>query len=217
MQLSSFGKWLSTVANDATSPAVVPEPLLAGPLQDPVLLASRLKEALTQRGLFYESHLAQWAAGTLQLDEILKEPQGKLSRKAGGKDGPEVAGQSMDAGFADQSTLPLIKEQLLLLQTRVLTWQGEAWPGQGMEISIAEKGEVEDAGVEATLALELPHLGGVEAKLRLSKEGLYLEFVCNQDGTSSLLKEGREELRTALAAAGLQLTGLASKDGEGGE
>jgi hypothetical protein len=217
VQLSSFGKWLSTVASDATSQIAAPEPLWDGPLQDTALLANRLKEALTQSGLFYESHLAQWAAGSLQLDEILKEPQGELSRRIVEKETSGDAGESMDAGFADSSTLPLIKEQLLLLHTGVLAWQGEAWPGQGMQISIAGRGEVEDTGIEATLALQLPHLGEVEAKLHLGKEGLSLEFGCNRAGSSSLLREGRDELRAALDAAGLRLSGWASKDAERGE
>ncbi|HJV36675.1 hypothetical protein [Geomonas sp.] len=55
VQLSSFGKWLSTVASDATSPAAVLEPLLASPLLDTPLLASRLREALTQGGLLCSS------------------------------------------------------------------------------------------------------------------------------------------------------------------
>lgn len=213
VQLSSLGKWLASVANDASSLPADLEPLIESPVQDPALLAGRLKEALTQGGLFYESHLAQWVAGSLKLEEILKEPQGKLSRLTGREcaDHPEGA---QDAGFADSRTLPLIKEQLLLFNSGVLFWKGEAWPGQGMEISITGRDTGDDAAVEANLSLKLPHLGGVDARLSFGKEGLSLDLVCEQPGVSTILRQGRDELRVALASAGLHLTRLAAKDGE---
>lgn len=215
--LSSLGKWLSSVARDAPSLPVLQGTLLESPAQDTTLLAARLRAALTQGGLFYESHLAQWAAGGVQLGEILKEPQGKLSRAALGDDGPDATSEQ-EAGFADSRTLPLVKEQLLLLNSGLLSWKGEAWPGQGMELAVtprdAEEGE---AGVEATLSLDLAHLGGVEAKLRFGPDGLFVEFVCRRSGSSALLKEGGDALRSALASSGLHLTRMVAKDGEATE
>ena len=210
VRLSSMGKWLAGVVQDAPAPAYLKEPLLEGPPQGSALLAARLKTVLTQSGLFYESHLAQWASGSLQLSEILKEPQGKLSRAASGGEAPER--ESSDAGFADSRTLPLIKEQLQLLNSGVLTWKGEAWPGQGVELTVTEReAEPDQAGIEAALSLELPNLGGVEAKLRFGAQGLGVELVCDRPGSAALLKEGGDGLRTALASSGLHLNRLAAK------
>ncbi|AHB08747.1 hypothetical protein U875_24170 [Pandoraea pnomenusa 3kgm] len=39
------------------------------------LLASALKEALSASGLFYESHLAQWASGSRSFEQLQAEPQ----------------------------------------------------------------------------------------------------------------------------------------------
>lgn len=212
VQLSSVGKWLATVANDVVPLPANLEPLLDSPPQQPVLLANRLKEALTRCGLFYESHLAQWAAGNLQLEEILKEPQGKLSQLAAETKGAGGQGEPLDAGYADSRMLPLIKEQLLLAHNRVFSWQGEAWPGQGLEISIRERDCEEETGIEASLALQLPTLGAVAATLNFGKGGLSLQLVCDRVGSPSFLKEESGELRVALASAGISLARLAAKD-----
>jgi len=215
VKLSSMGKWLSGVIQDAPSLPVVQQTLLESPSQGTTLMATRLKAALTQTGLFYESHLAQWAAGDLLLKDILKEPQGKLSRALAGEPGPEQASEKGAAGFADGRTLPLIREQLLLLNSGVLAWKGEAWPGQGMDLAItARDPEDGEAGVEATLSLGLAHLGGVEAKLRFGPEGFFVDFVCERPGSSAVLKKGGDGLRLALASSGLHLTRMAARDDE---
>jgi len=214
VSLSSMGKFLSGVAHDVPSSELAGGTLLESPAQGAPLLGDRLKAALTQSGLFYESHLAQWASGGLLLEELLKEPQGKLSRAA--RPGlPDGTTEAEEAGFADSRTLPLVKEQLHLLNSGVLSWKGEAWPGQGMELAVtarnAQEGERE---VEATLTLALPHLGGVEAKLRFGAEGFFVDFVCDHPGSAALLKDAGGELRSALAAIGLHLTRMVAKDGE---
>ncbi|MCM0081720.1 flagellar hook-length control protein FliK [Geomonas sp. Red32] len=213
VKLSSMGRWLSNVAMGAGPMEGPQEPLLEGAPQVPALLAERLKAALTQVGLFYESHLAQWAAGGLQLSELLKEPQGKLSRIFKGRGGREE-NRTEGEEIADPGTLPIVKEQLLLLNSGVLNWKGEAWPGQGMEIAIRQGSENEEGSVEADLSLLLPHLGGVRAKLALGREGLSLELVCDQPGVAQTMREEGDRLRSSLAAAGVSLTRMAAKDVE---
>lgn len=214
VRFSSMGKWLAGVVRNAPSLTIVLQTLLESPAQASALLADRLKAALTQTGLFYESHLARWVAGGLQLSEILKEPQGKLSRAASVDDGPDEADETVDAGFADRRTLPLIKEQLLFMNSGVLSWKGEAWPGQGMELAVtARDANDAEAGIEATLSLELAHLGGVEAKLRFGPEGFFVDFVCDRPGSAAMLKKEGEQLRSALASSGLHLTRMVAKDG----
>jgi len=55
------------------------QPLLAQPPQTGTELAPILGKAVTQSGLFYESHQAQWVAGKLSLASLLREPQGLRS------------------------------------------------------------------------------------------------------------------------------------------
>lgn len=215
VKLSSMGKWLADVAKNA--PALpVQQPLLEHPEQSTHQLAAGLKSALTQTGLFYEAHLAQWAGGALSLKELLREPQGKLSRivKEGEGEGEGGEGVMDAAGFADGRTLPLIREQLLLLNSGVLAWQGAAWPGQDMKLAIKEGDrDPSEPAIEATLSLDLPRLGGVEARLVFGADGLELEFICTEPGSAELLKGKSGELRGALGSCGVQLTRMAAKDG----
>lgn len=71
---------LSTLAQGQTSPLSKSAPLLtaAGP-ESTKDLAVVLQKTLTQSGLFYESHQAQWVTGQRSLHELLQEPQGRLS------------------------------------------------------------------------------------------------------------------------------------------
>lgn len=58
------------------------QPLLAQAPQSQaaaVELAPTLAKAVTQSGLFYESHQAQWVTGKLPLEQLLQEPQGQRS------------------------------------------------------------------------------------------------------------------------------------------
>ncbi|GFO63528.1 flagellar hook-length control protein FliK [Geomonas paludis] len=212
VQLSSMGKWLADVVENAPGLPPAMEPLVEHPEQAAAQLAGRLKTSLTQNGMFYESHLAQWALGGLPLKELLKEPQGKLSRLlADGERGS--AGDDTGGAIADSRTLPLIKEQLHLLNSGVLAWHGETWPGQEMTLVVGEgSAEQWEQGIEANLSLELPRLGGVKAKLRFTPEGINVEMVCDRPGASEVMRQASGELRASLAAQGLHLNKMAAKD-----
>lgn len=56
---------------------LLPEPPLTQ--KAAVQLAPTLANAVTQSGLFYESHQAQWVTGQRPLEQILQEPQGQRS------------------------------------------------------------------------------------------------------------------------------------------
>ncbi|MBJ6800096.1 flagellar hook-length control protein FliK [Geomonas propionica] len=212
VQLSSMGKWLADVVENAPGLPPASEPLVEHPEQAAAQLAGRLKTSLTQNGMFYESHLAQWALGGLPLKELLKEPQGKLSRLLSEGEG-DAAGEQAGGAIADSRTLPLIKEQLHLLNTGVLAWQGEAWPGQEMRLVVGEgSAEQWEQGIEANLSLDLPRLGGVKASLRFTPEGINVQLVCDRPGASELMRQASGELRASLAAQGLHLNKMAAKD-----
>jgi hypothetical protein len=58
------------------------QPLLAQPpgsAQAAAQLAPTLARAVTQSGLFYEAHQAQWVTGKMPLTQLLQEPQGQRS------------------------------------------------------------------------------------------------------------------------------------------
>lgn len=61
-------------------PLVDTIPITEGGTPPPTLqFANALRDAISQSGLFYESHQAQWAVGERPLTELLREPQAQLS------------------------------------------------------------------------------------------------------------------------------------------
>jgi hypothetical protein len=58
------------------------QPLAKAPPTSAQDLLPLLKQAITQSGMFYESHQAEWIEGRFPKAELLQEPQGKLSSPA---------------------------------------------------------------------------------------------------------------------------------------
>ncbi len=56
------------------------QPIAATPPTKGSELVPLLKQAITQSGMFYESHQAQWVISRLPTEALLAEPQGKLSQ-----------------------------------------------------------------------------------------------------------------------------------------
>lgn len=120
---------------------------------------------------------------------------------------------------------PLVQQQLDALATQTFAWQGQIWPGQQMSWEIEEqqdnkRGDIdENAGRWQTrLMLTLPHLGGIEAQLRL-RAGNEIEISLSADsaGGTATLDAGGDQLRRQFEAAGLTLTQLQVKRGEAAE
>lgn len=85
--LSSAGRLISALltGQNASGPTQLAggSPLVSSPPADASaarqMLAPALQQALTQSGLFYESHQQKWLSGKVQVADMLMEPQGKLS------------------------------------------------------------------------------------------------------------------------------------------
>jgi hypothetical protein len=82
--LSPAGRLLTSLLQLAQEDGAPPTalvgktPLLARPDAPAAHIASALQQAIGFSGLFYESHVAQWANGTRPLAELLNEPPAKL-------------------------------------------------------------------------------------------------------------------------------------------
>jgi hypothetical protein len=82
--LSPAGRLLTNLLQlaqeDGAPPAALvgKTPLLAHPDAPTAQIATALRQALSFSGLFYESHVAQWANGTRPMVELLNEPPVKL-------------------------------------------------------------------------------------------------------------------------------------------
>lgn len=84
--LSQTGKLISTLYAGAEQSkdkgVTLPAPITTAPPTSAEDLMPKLKQALQQSGMFYESHQADWVEGRLAKSALLLEPQGKLSAPA---------------------------------------------------------------------------------------------------------------------------------------
>ncbi|MFN0041203.1 MAG: flagellar hook-length control protein FliK [Burkholderiales bacterium] len=230
-QLSNAGRLLSSLFEGESETSAAHQarsPLFAGPPPPTAHAAAILQSALHLSGLFYESHQAQWVAGKRSTAQILAEPQGRLAPLARSHPDPsDPAGLSNEAAAVGQSiaageeagrvavrpeSFPILRDQLALLESGQMIWRGEAWPGQGMQWSIAE--EANNAAPasgrvwQTRIRLTLPALGVVDARIRLSGTGASLHIEGDTANHASLLREHMPALASGLAAAGVSVNAL---------
>ncbi len=222
-------------ARAAPAPLNGNQPLIKG-FPDAAQLAPALKEALSQSGVFYEAHQARWAAGQLPTEALRQEPQGKLPPSLPPAPHPETAAPArgepaqaqVQTQAAQQASLipreltPIVQQQLDALATQNYAWQGQIWQDQKLWWEISE--DAENAGREGDeagkhwqtrLKLDLPVLGGIEARLCLSPGGqLDLQMTADSGEGEARLREHLERLRERFAAAGLNLAQLQLQHGE---
>lgn len=172
-RVSDTGRWLSGFlgATSEQLPAQatlgILRTLLGEPPVDSTQVGQLLQRGLRESGLFYESHLARWFGGDYPLEDLLREPQGKLSHlkqpalmpqtaaaqteelaratmKTGSLEVMEAmlkragSGNPQD-GVTDQRIHTVVQEQLTALQSGQVLYRGDLFPGQKMEWSVSER------------------------------------------------------------------------------
>lgn len=185
----------------ATEPAAV----------DVRMLAASLKAAVAGSGLFYESHVAQWADGRLSIDDIQREPQARH----GTHFQPDLLGSD---GFSDPrhaQVAAIIAAQLDTLENTRFTWRGDAWPGQQMEWEVERQDQERHPAQrspepvwQSSVRFELSHLGAVAASIRLCGNRLQMQVHAETPDAALALKSNASGLADAMASAGLLLDGL---------
>jgi hypothetical protein len=161
---------------------------------------------MAKSGLFYESHVAEWAQGTRAQAELAAEPQARGM-----------------APPSDPATAQLINLQLNAHEQARVAWQGQLWPGQELrwEIQLEQPerdapepdprggdGEDGQGSWQSSLTLRFGRLGEVAAKVVLSGGQLHIRLDAPETARASL-QAGSARLAEALDAAGTPLTTLA--------
>jgi hypothetical protein len=224
-QLSQTARMLSELMqrlpqHPALPTLVPPAPLLDQPPALPAELALALRTALVRSGLFYESHLANWAAGQDSLDGLMQEPQNRLAAADAARaaanpptlpDGGETAAQKpLNPMHA------LLSQQLQVLESPQFVWRGEVWPGQTLEWQLRREtdpaqdqsaaADEADAGWESRLRLTLPQLGTVSVHIRLdAQQAFSIRMMPEQPEIEPLLQQHQDTLIERLSAAGCTL------------
>ena len=219
---------ISDHAETQAAPLNKTAPLLSAAPSDIKEFAASLRNTLSQSGLFYESHQAQWVAGERKLTDLLQEPQGKLSvlnpvtgaeitQKTAPvsmpSDGPLAQSASRMPVHAEAVTL--VQQQLQTLDSHQLVWQGQVWQGQPMEWRVEERGareggvgEVEVPHWQTSLRLHLPRLGDVQASLAFTQQGLRIDLKAADAGTADAMRGAQDKLRSSMEASGLNVLAM---------
>jgi hypothetical protein len=188
-------------------------PLLPGPGPDSGALAGALRDGIAKSGLFYESHVAEWAQGQRTLAELAAEPQ--------------MAGTRPGAPDSDPATAQLISMQLAAHEQDRLAWQGQLWPGQPLQLEVRRDerdGSGRDGGDgagehswQSRLRLRFGALGELAASVVLAGEQLHIQLDAGSAATGALLRAHAASLAQALAAAGTPLATLTVNDPKAGD
>ncbi|HEY4542313.1 MAG TPA: flagellar hook-length control protein FliK, partial [Noviherbaspirillum sp.] len=120
----------------------------------------------------------------------------------------------------DPELARLVQSQLHTLEQQQVRWQGELWPGQHMEWDVTEERPHDDperregSAWTSVVRFELPHLGPVEATLRLVGEHVQLQIRTEGDAAVTSLRAHAPLLAEALDAAGSPLAAFQVQRGE---
>lgn len=184
-------------ANGLAAKYIAHAPITHNP-KNPDIVSQQLKAAISNSGLFYESHLRAFVEGHRQLAMLKQEPQNQLQNMA-------------------QTLLP---QQLHILEHQRLSWHGEAWPNQKMDWDVYTQnqqenqernpyqGADEQTAIASDITLHLPNLGKVTAKISIKSGRMHIGIQAEQKASLQLLREKSPSLTSAIESTGQKLEGL---------
>jgi hypothetical protein len=208
-------------------------PLVAAGAPDPERLQQGLKEALGKSGLFYESHVAEWAEGKRPLLDLMREPQNQRAQAQQQAAGPQTSESLARAAFAspDLSAAQMINQQLHAHEQQRVQWLGQAWPGQPIQWDVQreeQRGNKNQSGDgdgdeaeqvwRSGVRFRLPLLGKVSAAVTLVGGQVHIQVQTGSGDSADTLRAWAGQLQQAMAAAGSPLASLtiAQESGDDG-
>ncbi|MEQ1667368.1 MAG: flagellar hook-length control protein FliK [Sulfuriferula sp.] len=229
-EISNTAKLITTLlqaSSNQTQPAVVGNntPIISSTMPATPEIAASLKQAITQSGVFYESHLAAWVSGQMSLPAIKQEPQAQLVNQMNAlvtNTDPANTAITKQADVTNNPVLNnLLNAQLHTLENNHIMWQGQAWQGQAMQWAISQDTPQQQSNQEdrhqiwrSDVKFELPGLGTITATLRLNGEHLSVQIRTDNDSTTNTLQTNSQSFQDALAAVGIPLDALLVKHHE---
>ncbi|QWD13746.1 flagellar hook-length control protein FliK [Polynucleobacter paneuropaeus] len=169
-------------------------PMLQNP-QNSQLTAAQLQNAIVMSGLFYESHLANFAKGKWPLNALMKEPQNRPNFNAS-----QVVNKQLDA-----------------LENQAIRWSGNIWPGQQMDWRLTyeqdqssplSSGDNQDQTIVSVIELDLPKLGKVQARLSMRANVLSVQLKADKSQTENLFRNEISELKNTFNANGQEFKAM---------
>lgn len=222
--ISSTGKLISALLQDAHKQSTptsqntqISPSISSGSSINSTELPSLLQKAISQSGLFYEFHQAQWINGEKTLQSLHQEPQNKMNSTLMAAMDQSVAravaasSNTMDIAVNNQINT-LVTQQLSTLETGQVVWRGEIWHNQPMEWEIYEQPEdhkqnehEQTVQWHTKLHLTMPNLGEITARIAFGPHGLTIKLDAIDRNTIDLLKNNQQPLASQIQAAGLNV------------
>lgn len=215
-ELSKAGRAITSILTQAESAPGAPTsitgkaPLGVPPAMDTTQLAQNLHDSVGNSGLFYESHVAEWAEGKRPLATLMNEPQ--MQRALQGEMTRVMQG-------TDLASAQFINLQLLTHEQGRVVWQGEAWPGQQMEWQINKDGQSgqpnddrqagsDEQAWRSGVRFRFPLLGDVSASVVLVGGRVHIQMQAGSADSAAVLRSNSGALERSLEAAGAPLSSL---------
>lgn len=195
----------ATIRAQASQAALLPDPSLPAPEHE-----THLKATVEKSGVFYEAHQKAWVDGRLPLEELKQEPQARLPAT------PTTADTSAGKPAVTPEAGHLVQRQLDTLEQRQFMYTGQAWPGQFVQWQIQPEegderkgnGKQDMRAWHTSLAMSLPALGGLAARLRLVGNQVQLTFDTDNPEAAALIEQYQQQLAGSMEAAGLALASM---------
>ncbi|SFM98663.1 hook-length control protein FliK [Formivibrio citricus] len=154
------------------------------------------------------------AAKQMQVAQFGNTASFALQEKGGETLKAEVMPQPAQLqGQPEQTVRHIVQQQVQLLESHPLVWQGQAWPGQTLQWQLEVENEREAGQSEGEpqrtwqtrLDMNLPRLGEVGVVATLRGGQFTLRFEASNENTVSLLQRSQSILAGRFEAAGLLL------------
>lgn len=190
-------------------------PVMAHPGQPAQVIAGALRDTIQFSGLFYESHVAEWAAGKRPITDLHKEPQQMMRLSA------EQAAAILTRPDATQTQLgQIVQMQLQTADQPQVIWQGMVWPGLFMQWEMHQDpgGEDKDENGEplpppwhSVVRLQFEKLGEVTAAIKLHGKNISIQIRTENEVVALLLRSASKKFMASMEAAGSPLQSLTIK------
>lgn len=190
----------------------------------PLILENQLKTAISQSGLFYESHVVDFLYGKRSRQDLAQEPQAKLTLT---KNSAENSNDRflLNQTEQDQQTMAeLVRQQLDTLDQGKLSVTGMLTPQTSFQWDVVEQDtssakdtpdKAADSEVthQSYLRVDLPHLGVVAIQINLHADQVQLSLKGESAKTVAELHSHFAALKQAIELSGTSLQSFqASQD-----
>jgi hypothetical protein len=172
-------------------------------------LAKQVSAAIENSGLFYESHLQQWANGQRSTDQITREPQARFGQEQ------VISEKGMNPAAVDQS-VKLVTAQLATLDSNRISLALGGLLGQPVQIDIepdpddSTPGDEQQANGEparpwvARLKLDMAHLGELHVRVRMIGSQCDVQ-ISGSENSKKAVDPHWQQFRQAMDNQGLKL------------